>query len=927
MSKLVIAIAIICLIFIIWWYKTEHFATFDTDNNFSTTYKDLILQDENAQTLSFIHRDTQKAYVNALAEYKDVYSKIKPMSADTTYDSVNHFIICSTPIAAKNSDGTVTCTANDTTDNYCSIGEYWNNGTCSTCPAGSFCPGDGTKTGCPAGTYSTITGASSSTVCLPCPAGSYSSSGDASCSLCPAGTYSTTARSALCSKCQPGTYSSTTGATSASTCTACPYGTFASQSGSTLCADCSGKSYAKEGSSSCTFGCDPDRTETGQFQTEDCRCTNKYYKKDYTTDKRFQCYAIPEHADKTGPNTFVCNNKWYGEKCDIHDCEYGTEYTTDYVCNPTSLTYTSIRKGDIDPVNGGLPCTLPTTIINPCINNKQVVTRLKDVTTFTMITHNIPLDAIKMQLILIGGGAPAVRQGNGSIYFINGAAGAVNTINIDLLKANGERKITSFNITDIGKGGGGGSNSSKPEGPVGGFVNLKGNTLDLSGDYDNIYFNISYNKNAYGTNTSISVGNKYYYAYPSGVNGPTSILNAPQKNGVVQVYDSKINKTGYLNFGTGGIVTSKPSYTDSTDGAVIIKYTYGNDTDDNLMRTYGYVDKTFTKDTVNYPYPAGTKYIAFAASGGGGGGWYGGYSTSGGGIYAEALSFIATENPKDNIPGIGGCAAPTYMATGKKDGTVKFPDNTGSYLTVNQLSTTKTLNIVIGKGGIGGKITSGVKLPAGSTDATPPTDGKNTYIRFGGTNMGEACYAIPGGKAATTQRICPSDKTLPTPDNKTLTNLTITVNNILYQNVCQAPGAPSTSRYPIVDDVVKAGQAYYSTGGMIPAFIGSDGGACRYNDSIIQLDDGPVGTIFGDIKYPVGWVDSWDVDNSYIDYYSTPSPGCGGRGGSIEFGSTPYKNNIFTYANQPTNVGKAGRDGGNGGDGFVRVIFMKELPM
>ena len=49
----------------------------------------------------------------------------------------------------------------------CSRGSYMTNGECKTCPAGTYCPGDGTKNDCPRGSFSAGGVAS----CVACPVG------------------------------------------------------------------------------------------------------------------------------------------------------------------------------------------------------------------------------------------------------------------------------------------------------------------------------------------------------------------------------------------------------------------------------------------------------------------------------------------------------------------------------------------------------------------------------------------------------------------------------------------------------------------------------------------------------------------------------------------------------------------------------------
>ncbi|XP_078689161.1 uncharacterized protein LOC144920704 [Branchiostoma floridae x Branchiostoma belcheri] len=62
----------------------------------------------------------------------------------------------------------------------CTAGHYWDNGSCTDCPAGYYCPGsrhcpqgDSCMFPCPTGTYTPVLRATSEDECLPCPPGSY----------------------------------------------------------------------------------------------------------------------------------------------------------------------------------------------------------------------------------------------------------------------------------------------------------------------------------------------------------------------------------------------------------------------------------------------------------------------------------------------------------------------------------------------------------------------------------------------------------------------------------------------------------------------------------------------------------------------------------------------------------------------------------
>ena len=95
----------------------------------------------------------------------------------------------------------------------------------------------------PSGTYSTKTGANSSSFCLSCPDGGFSSlSGSSSCSLCPAGSWGnttgSTSLSSACRSCSIGKYSPTIGAITSSTCLIAPLGSYVNTSGASVFSPC-----------------------------------------------------------------------------------------------------------------------------------------------------------------------------------------------------------------------------------------------------------------------------------------------------------------------------------------------------------------------------------------------------------------------------------------------------------------------------------------------------------------------------------------------------------------------------------------------------------------------------------------------------------------------------------------------------------------
>lgn len=126
---------------------------------------------------------------------------------------------------------------------------------CENCPAGSFCPGDDTKTNCPDGTWSDRF----AVACTPCGPGqwmpvSWESEGGANsegyCQECGIGTYSTVSgRVGPCPTCDAGYYCRPLPASNtligAREATPCPAGTY-SPPGSWECSTCPGALYTNK---------------------------------------------------------------------------------------------------------------------------------------------------------------------------------------------------------------------------------------------------------------------------------------------------------------------------------------------------------------------------------------------------------------------------------------------------------------------------------------------------------------------------------------------------------------------------------------------------------------------------------------------------------------------------------------------------------
>jgi sugar lactone lactonase YvrE len=201
-----------------------------------------------------------------------IISSCIPCSAGTygvenpTQAPTSRSIACSScPVGTFSPSGALSCT-------YCAVGfftESLSSISCSPCPSGTYgsFPGASNKSTacldcpagtynelsgqtriscatCPAGTASNVKGSSSSSTCVPCKPGSFSSSvGTSSCTPCRAGTYTPLTNAETCIPCPRGTYLSTEGGSSLSACLSCPVGTSTAVTGISDVADCVAGSF------------------------------------------------------------------------------------------------------------------------------------------------------------------------------------------------------------------------------------------------------------------------------------------------------------------------------------------------------------------------------------------------------------------------------------------------------------------------------------------------------------------------------------------------------------------------------------------------------------------------------------------------------------------------------------------------------------
>jgi hypothetical protein len=127
--------------------------------------------------------------------------------------------------------------------------------TCTLCPAGNYNDVYGASScrACGAGSYNS--GDKPAVSCTLCESGSYSISGQSSCTLCPPGTFNDVNGSASCTPCIEGLFNPVNGSKSANDCLACFPGSYNPDKGAAECHACPAGTFNSEyGSVSC-FPC------------------------------------------------------------------------------------------------------------------------------------------------------------------------------------------------------------------------------------------------------------------------------------------------------------------------------------------------------------------------------------------------------------------------------------------------------------------------------------------------------------------------------------------------------------------------------------------------------------------------------------------------------------------------------------------------
>ena len=178
---------------------------------------------------------------------------------------------------------------------------------CLPCDAGTFSSSLASSVciSCVVGKYSSLAGATADSVCSRCSLGAYSSSYMPSfCVACSQGSFSPFNGSSGCLSCQEGSYMSIEGATS---CVSCEAGEFSHQ-GADTCVLCDAGKYSSTGSSSC-ISCSPGSfsTANGAARSEQCSlCSAGTYSDAFGASFCSDCMAGTYNLNVGSNSTISC---------------------------------------------------------------------------------------------------------------------------------------------------------------------------------------------------------------------------------------------------------------------------------------------------------------------------------------------------------------------------------------------------------------------------------------------------------------------------------------------------------------------------------------------------------------------------------------------------------------------------------------------
>ena len=229
--------------------KCENCKTRHKDDNCANCNLKYCTQCENGYYLDDNHK-CQPCPKGHYCYKNDKTSKMEKCPKGTANDKLAQSICTNCAASSSTSTGTYTDTLGNITCTPCSKGSYAATSastSCSTCPAGYYCP-DGKYIPCPKGSANSLTGQISCTNCVA-----------SSASI--RGTYTNTTGKSYCDYCLSGQYSTGSGKTACNSCPAgyycpdgkkipCPSGTF-SKGSATACSACASGTYSASGASSC----------------------------------------------------------------------------------------------------------------------------------------------------------------------------------------------------------------------------------------------------------------------------------------------------------------------------------------------------------------------------------------------------------------------------------------------------------------------------------------------------------------------------------------------------------------------------------------------------------------------------------------------------------------------------------------------------
>ncbi len=184
----------------------------------------------------------------------------------------------------------------------CPAGSFLSSGdnTCTPAPAGSYVSSTGSTSAalCPVGTFTDTSG---NIACTPAPAGSYvPTTGSTSAALCPVGTFTDTAGQLACTSAPAGSFATGPGSTSAALC---PVGTFTDTSGQSVCTPAPAGSYVPTTGSTSDMFCAPGSYQPNTSQTSCILADPGFFVSSSGATQQTQC---PPNTTSEVPGSTMC---------------------------------------------------------------------------------------------------------------------------------------------------------------------------------------------------------------------------------------------------------------------------------------------------------------------------------------------------------------------------------------------------------------------------------------------------------------------------------------------------------------------------------------------------------------------------------------------------------------------------------------------